>query len=753
MAKLYGEILSSALMTFDKSFARANGQPLDSTEVYYSLESAKTYAATDGAYIGQKIVVIENNVVTHYSIEDAAGTLKELGSKPIGDGDTITVAEDGTISLAAIPSDAATKTYNAVLVNGKLVWQTPSETTVEGLDTRLQAIESEVGDPATETTDATGLYLAIAEGIQEAKDYADSTNVYYDYALSYDNANHQINLVEGTEIVSSIDATPFIKDGMLHDVAYDADSNTLTFTWNTDSGEKTDTVVLSDILEPYTAGNGINITGNAVSVKVDSSSEYLTVGESGLKVSGVNSAIESAISAHSTTADGKYATKDELKTTDDKANSNTTAIENLTGRIDDIVAEGGEPNQINNIKVNGVVQSIAEDKSINITVPTKVSDLTDDTGFDGRITAAQNAADAAQGTADDAKSKAEQAQNEIDALESEVGGIQTTIAGHTTSINDYLTRITNLEQADITHATEYSTLSDIVSGHTATIAGKAEKSEVEAVSAKASANETAIKIINETTIPVLDEAKADKSSVYTKTEIGTITSGKTLVEMISDAQTAATYNDTEVRGLITDNANAIKEIKETTLPGINSEIARVESLVNTEKSRAEGVEADFEERISDMENFWKAADDPEGTIDKLAEIVSYIESDKSGALDMAANIQANAEAIADIYTAADGETPASGVLANAIKDIDANKTAIAAINNETTGILALAKKYTDDSIAAIPVATVNTLGLVKFDNTTIMMNESNQLYVNQVNVNQLVQTAGEELILNGGSAK
>lgn len=102
MAKLYGDIASSALMTFDKSFARANGQPLDSTEVYYSLEAAKTYAAGAGAYIGQKIVVVENDIVTHYSIEDAAGNLKELGSKPVGDTTSIVVAEDGTVSLKGV---------------------------------------------------------------------------------------------------------------------------------------------------------------------------------------------------------------------------------------------------------------------------------------------------------------------------------------------------------------------------------------------------------------------------------------------------------------------------------------------------------------------------------------------------------------------------------------------------------------------------------------------------------------------------
>ena len=82
MAKLYGEIKASELMTFDKSFARSNGQPLDSTEVFYSLTEAQDYASTDVAYIGQKIVVIETaneeTTVTHYSIE-TDNSLKELG--------------------------------------------------------------------------------------------------------------------------------------------------------------------------------------------------------------------------------------------------------------------------------------------------------------------------------------------------------------------------------------------------------------------------------------------------------------------------------------------------------------------------------------------------------------------------------------------------------------------------------------------------------------------------------------------------
>jgi hypothetical protein len=99
MAKLYGEIAKSALLTLDKSFSRALGQPLDASEVYYSLDAAKTYAATPAAYIGQKIVVIEDNKVTHYSIEDAAGTLKEVGVRPSGDGKSITVSTEGVVSI------------------------------------------------------------------------------------------------------------------------------------------------------------------------------------------------------------------------------------------------------------------------------------------------------------------------------------------------------------------------------------------------------------------------------------------------------------------------------------------------------------------------------------------------------------------------------------------------------------------------------------------------------------------------------
>ena len=81
----------------------------------------------------------------------------------------------------------------------------------------------------------------------------------------------------------------------------------------------------------------------------------------------------------------------------------------------------------------------------------------------------------------------------------------------------------------------------------------------------------------------------------------------------------------------------------------------------------------------------------------------------------------------------------------------ATADAIAAINNESTGILATAKAYTDEQIAGLPVATSEVLGLVKIDDSTIKMNESNQLYVAKVSTDILEQ-GSQTLVLNGGSA-
>jgi hypothetical protein len=163
--------------------------------------------------------------------------------------------------------------------------------------------------------------------------------------------------------------------------------------------------------------------------------------------------------------------------------------------------------------------------------------------------------------------------------------------------------------------------------------------------------------------------------------------------MIADAKVAATYDDTEVRGLISTEAARADAAEKANA----AEIARVNAVL-----------------VAAIEN------EDDTALNSIKELADWINTHGTEASDMADAISANADAIA-------------------------------AINDETTGILAVAKAYADNAIAGIPTATAEVLGLVKFDDDTVKMNEANQLYVAKVSTDILTQ--GEQiLVLNGGSA-
>lgn len=114
--------------------------------------------------------------------------------------------------------------------------------------------------------------------------------------LKYDSNTKKIQLLGiKNAVIAEVDASDFIKDGMVNTVSFDPESKALTITFNTDSGKETITVDLSSLVDTYTAGNGIAIDKNAVSIKVDPTSEkFLSVDTAGVKISGVQSAIDAA---------------------------------------------------------------------------------------------------------------------------------------------------------------------------------------------------------------------------------------------------------------------------------------------------------------------------------------------------------------------------------------------------------------------------------------------------------------------------
>lgn len=118
----------------------------------------------------------------------------------------------------------------------------------------------------------------------------------------------------GTEI-ATVPATDFIKDGMLESVDLVVlsegtgsnpqgvtDGTYLKFKFNTDGGKKEIYVNVTSLIDVYTAGNGLDLSGKTFSVKRDASSEsFLTVGADGIKLSGVQAAIN-AVKSEETAA-------------------------------------------------------------------------------------------------------------------------------------------------------------------------------------------------------------------------------------------------------------------------------------------------------------------------------------------------------------------------------------------------------------------------------------------------------------------
>ena len=107
-------------------------------------------------------------------------------------------------------------------------------------------------------------------------------------------------------VIATIAATDFIKDGMLENVELkqatgeasiddETEGTFLVFTFNTDAGSKVINLDVTSLIDVYTAGNGIEVTGKVISVKRDGSSEaFLTIGADGIKLSGVQDAINTA---------------------------------------------------------------------------------------------------------------------------------------------------------------------------------------------------------------------------------------------------------------------------------------------------------------------------------------------------------------------------------------------------------------------------------------------------------------------------
>lgn len=628
------------------------------------------------------------------------------------------------------------------------------------------------------------------------------TGTEFSTELSLKYADNRISLtgVDGEEI-AGFDASVFVEDGVLQDVSYNEETRELTFIWNIITGAdedgnviyKTDVVSIADLVDTYTAGNGLNLESNAFSIKIAEGSEsFLSVGADGLKLSGVQDAIDAAAAAHTdlenrikaledvdnatqaeldaykqevtsaiaiakseaiADADGKLANKantadvyaktetysqieiDELlegiqagssesaasvKTQLDayKKVVNTEVWGNEAGtgdsRIDALEAVGAQAN---------VLESVVAAEGAKLTVSAIVNKTItiDDSAIQALITTAQNKANDAAAAASNAQAAADANAQNIQTNTNDISNLKTLTSTHTE-------KISALESADNAHAAEFSALSGTVQTHGTDIAGlksgKADTTVTDALAGRITANENAIKTLNETTIPNINSEiakKADADKVYTKDEInaitGEVTEGTTLVDMIADAKSEATYDDTQVKTDIAANTKAITDLTNGAVKDNTDAIAALTQQVGN---------------VSNIMNFVGAKDE------LPTDNTSYESGDVI--------IVGNQEYVFDgTNWQAFGDASVNGALISALDTrVKANEDAIAAINHADTGILATSKSYTDGAIAALQ-ASIHSV-----DDDTIKLNE-NKAYVAKVSTDILVQ-GSEELIFSAGNA-
>jgi hypothetical protein len=176
-----------------------------------------------------------------------------------------------------------------------------------GLNNVIETTDNAIRITATPGTDF-GTDYSVALNIDENdKVLTQSENgLLTSLSLAYDKDNQKINLLgKNSVVLSEINASDFVKDGFLQSVTTvtnDEGENVIRFTWNIklddtgteQAGVTVTDIKVSDLFQAYTNGDGLSLNGTTFSIKIaDDSEGFLSAGEKGLKLSGVQAAIDS----------------------------------------------------------------------------------------------------------------------------------------------------------------------------------------------------------------------------------------------------------------------------------------------------------------------------------------------------------------------------------------------------------------------------------------------------------------------------
>ena len=174
---------------------------------------------------------------------------------------------------------------------------------IDEVEAAYKAADNALGQRVTdEITRATNAENANTNKITTEKNRNDAqdtliTNLQNSKVASVELIQDQQNSLHYTLMVDSVNAGEISipKDRFLKEVVYDADTTSLVFTFVAEDGDSVVRVNIGDLVDVYTAGDGLQLAAsNKFNVVIDSTSDsYLTVGPNGVKLIGVAAAINS----------------------------------------------------------------------------------------------------------------------------------------------------------------------------------------------------------------------------------------------------------------------------------------------------------------------------------------------------------------------------------------------------------------------------------------------------------------------------
>lgn len=284
------------------------------TQIQNTLTSANTYTNKEIAKLDVTDTATENNFVTSVS------------------------ETDGKIEVTRAAVASPTKTVSVTKADGGGVnfdVNIDGKTIVKNTDGKISVASAEltqyVGENAVtvSTADTSNNKIVRLKINSEDKVLSQDTNgLSATLSLIYDTTNRKLQLKGSSgNVISDIDATAFVKDGMLNDTAvFTATGDTqtvdfgdrhhkyssltinhhyLAFEFKIDNDDaqpyKYEILDATSIIDVYKKGNGLELTDHTFSVKkADGSEGFLTIDEHGVKISGVADAIAAAAASAKT---------------------------------------------------------------------------------------------------------------------------------------------------------------------------------------------------------------------------------------------------------------------------------------------------------------------------------------------------------------------------------------------------------------------------------------------------------------------